>query len=517
MKLYKNLIKSKFLLLLFVFSAAASVWAQNKKVELLRANELIGTTSLDLRKVRKLLGDVQFRHEGAIMYCDSSYQFEETNDFEAFNHIKVIKGDSQQVTGGSHMLYEGDTKIAQITGDNLVLQDKSVFLYTTILDYDLGLDIANYYENGKVVDKNNVLTSRLATFYKKKNRIVFRENVIFTDQKYTIFTDTMEYDTKTKMVYFKGPSKITNVDGGVMYAIYGEYDSERKLTRFNGRSTTVYKDFKLISDKINYNQLLKKGEAKGNVELVSVKDSLTVFGDIAQYSGTNDAGVTKIFPRPLAQIINAKDTLFLSADTLYAVNDASKKQKQIVAVRKVKIFNKMMQGICDSLQYNMMDSTITFYKDPVIWHKNNQLKGDTIKIISKNKQVERMLLNNKSFIISLDTLNNYNQVKGKNMITLFRENKIHKIDVKENSETIYYALQGDTVTFGMNRANSKDIQVRFDQQKVKTIAFYTKPKATFIPLHELRDEDQRLKGFKWRIKERPLKKEVLGKYNSTLK
>ena len=46
-----------------------------------------------------------------------------------------------------------------------------------------------------------------------------------------------------------------------------------------------------------------------------------------------------------------------------------------------------------------------------------------------------------AFIVSKDTLENFNQIKGRLMKAKFdQDNNIKSIDVKGNGETIYYAL-----------------------------------------------------------------------------
>ena len=267
----------------------------------------------------------------------------------------------------------------------------------------------------------------------------------------------------------------------------------------------------LSADKLYYDQFLKAGIAVGNVIVLSKKDSLTVFGDFGNYWG--DQGKTKVYQNALMQQVSnkGKDTLFLSADTLMSINDTLKKEKKIFAYHKVKIFDKNMQAICDSMVNNMMDSTLIFFKDPVMWNGKSQMRGDTIRVVSKNKKIDRVYFRTKAFIVSQDTIENFNQVRGKNMVAIFDSNKIKKVDVKGNAESIYFALQGDTVTSGMNKVESVDMAVRFKNQKIKNIGFYNKPKALLIPPHEIKDDDIRLRGFKWRIGERPDRQVVIGK------
>jgi lipopolysaccharide export system protein LptA len=483
--------------------------AQSKRVELVRANSLEGVAYMG-QPIRKLIGNVALRHQGVMMYSDSTYQYELKNELEAFNHIRIIKTDSQSIKG-DHMNYFGDSRLAKITGNNVILNNKTLFLYTTILDYDLQNDVAHYYNKGTVIDKENKLISEIGTYYNTQNLFVFIKNVVFTDKKYTIYTDTLEYNTETKIVKFKGPTQIVGPDG-TMNADLGTYNSIKKTSDFKGRAVVNFQQFTLSADKLFYDQFTKAGVAIGNVVLFSKKDSVTVFGDYGNYWG--DKGKTKIFPNALMQSVSnaGRDTMWLSSDTLLAINDTVKKEKKLFAYHKVKIFDRNMQAICDSMVNNMIDSTISLFKDPVLWNAKNQMRGDTVKIISKNKSIEKILFRNKSFVVSQDTLDNFNQVKGKFMTTYFKLNKVDKVDVKENSESIYYALKDDTLTTGLNKVESVNMQVRFQNQKVKNIAFYKKPKAKLIPVHELKPEDERLAGFRWRAKERPSKELVLGKY-----
>lgn len=499
------------LLGIFIFLFTIHIFAQPKKVELITAGSLEGTT-YNNQPVRKLTNNVVFKQDDALLYCDLAYQFTLKNELEAFSNIRIIRGDSQSIVNGEHMNYFGDARLAKITGRNIILTNKTMKLYTTILDYNLALDISNYYNIGKVIDGVNTLTSNMGTYFKQSNNFLFIKNVVFKDGKYTIYSDTLNYNTETQIIDFRGPSTIIGPNG-TMKSDKGFYNSITKQTDFQGRAQIVYDNFILNADKIKYNQFTHYGFAEGNVVMVSPKDSVTVFGDFGEYWGLK--GHTKVYPRALMQTVSGggKDTMFLSADTLLSINDTIKKQKQLHAFHKVIVYDrKNMQAICDSMVNNLIDSTTTFYKDPVLWNGKNQMRGDTVIAILKNKKLNQVRFRLKAFMISQDTLENFNQVKGKNMVAYFDSSRINRIEVKENAESIYYALQEDTATNGLNKIESADLSVKFKKQKLKTISFYKKPKATFVPVQDITDNIIRLKGFKWRNSERPNLAAVMGKY-----
>ena len=67
---------------------AATRTTSDSKVHLLHADRLYFDERLH-RTAQILVGNVQFSHEGAFMYCDSALFYESTNSFDAFGN-KII-------------------------------------------------------------------------------------------------------------------------------------------------------------------------------------------------------------------------------------------------------------------------------------------------------------------------------------------------------------------------------------------------------------------------------------------
>ena len=125
------------------------------------------------------------------------------------------------------------------------------------------------------------------------------------------------------------------------------------------------------------------------------------------------------------------------------------------------------------------------------------------------------------------------------MIASFKGQTITHVNVQGNGESLYYALQEPekkdpkatdkdskatdskppepTVTMGMNKIICSNMKINFIEGKVNNISFYIEPEASFIPPHELKQEDKRLKGFKWRDKEKPERKDVVQRKEVALK
>lgn len=116
----------------------------------------------------------------------------------------------------------------------------------------------------------------------------------------------------------------------------------------------------------------------------------------------------------------------------------------------------------------------------------------------------------KSFVISIDTLINYNQIKGRKMLVNFTDSsRIEKVTVEGNGESIYFAIDEKNTVTGMNRVQCGKMNINFKKNKVSKIAFLAKPDGKFIPPKEIKMDDKELDGFRWRIAERPTKESIM--------
>jgi hypothetical protein len=180
-----------------------------------------------------------------------------------------------------------------------------------------------------------------------------------------------------------------------------------------------------------------------------------------------------------------------------------------LAYNTVKIFKSDLQGLADSVEYRSIDSTIYFYQNPVLWSEGNQMTADSIKMLIKNNTIDKIFMNVNSFVISTDTLLNFNQIKGRRMTADFLNRKINRVVVEGNGEAIYYILEEDeSASSGLNRIICSNLTIRFKDGKVNNLSFYTQPEGRVIPPHEITEEDIRLKGFTWKEKEKPTKSDV---------
>jgi hypothetical protein len=272
-------------------------------------------------------------------------------------------------------------------------------------------------------------------------------------------------------------------------------------------------------DKYFLDDIKKFYKAEDNVIMTSKEENTTIYGDDGDYDKLR--GIAKVYGHAyVAKVADDGDTLFMTADTLVSIEDKDPRKKRILAYPNVKIFKSDLQGTADSLAYFTSDSLLFMYKQPVLWTADNQMTSDTIKVAMRNQGLDKVYLLANSFVISQDTLQNFNQIKGRKMVAHFRGKNIHHVDVFGNGESIYYALQEEEkdldsvrvkITFmaGMNRMLCSNMKISFVEGQIDNVSAYVKPDASFIPPHELTKDIQTLKGFKWRLSERPAREDVV--------
>jgi hypothetical protein len=134
-----------------------------------------------------------------------------------------------------------------------------------------------------------------------------------------------------------------------------------------------------------------------------------------------------------------------------------------------------------------------------------------------NSGITHIFLHTNSFITSqADSINNpiqdsvrFNQVRGKDMTGYLTNNKLYRIDVNGNGQTIYYAKNKNDKNFAVNRADCSDLIIYVEENKVKGISLLNDPDGTLYPIKELTTKELRLKGFKWFGHLRPANREEI--------
>lgn len=475
------------------------------QLEIIKADSLVGM-NLPFMQIRKLMGNVGLRQGTTLLYCNLAVLNETTNILEAYGKVKIIQADTVTITGDT-AYYFGNERKAKING-RVKLDDKTIILNTNKLDYDLNSSVAFYNTGGKVLDKKSTLTSKEAYYNTVTKLVNFKTNVKVLDKEGNLSADSLRYSTLSKEAFFVAPTLIVNKKDTTYANPGSQYNTLTKISNLKGRSTVKTEDYVMTADTMIYDPPTEIGIANGSILFISKKDKAILTGDKGRYS--KKTGVTRVFGHALLKNIFENDTLFLNADTLVSLDNKETKVKKLYAYKKVLMYKSDMSARCDSLSYNVSDSTIYFYQKPIIWNTKNQSEADSINIGLRHNKIKIMNMKGKSFVISIDTLVNYNQIKGRKMVVNFTDSsRVEKVTVEGNGESIYYAIDEKNTVTGMNRVQCGKMNINFAKNKVSRIAFLAKPDGKFIPPKEIKPDDKELDGFRWRLAERPTKELIM--------
>lgn len=501
------------LIILVLFSLSA---AGQKRVKLKKADNWLGSVK-DGKRFDRVIGNVIFVQNKTTIYCDSAHFYKSDNRIEAFGKIHITEGDSVDVTA-RNLTYDGDKRIAYLRNNVVFTKLATATLYTDNLNYDRPKNEARYFNGGKLVDSTNVLTSRKGYYNVQTNMASFKTNVVGTHPDYTLTSDTLQYNSRSKIIYFRDHTIVKDNKGGEAVYESGYYNTNQKLSALaQGQLESV--EYRIKGNAYQIDENKKYYKAHGKVVMTSKEENMLIFGDDSFYD--KQKGISKVYGNAyVAKIDDNLDTLFITADTLVSIENPDPKKKRLLAYRNVKIFKTDLQGVADSLAYLSADSIIHFYKDPVLWSDENQITADSIRILLIGKNIDKLITTGNSFVISEDSLKNYNQIKGRRMTAQFKGSMIRTVNVQGNGESIYYALQEKeveaegkrykiTYLTGMNKLICSNMRINFVDGRLVDVIAYVNPDASFIPPHELKEADKRLKGFVWKGDLRPHREDVV--------
>lgn len=488
--------------------------------------EFLSAASYNVKKIDStnfviLVGNVKIRQGKTLLYGDSIVLNTTNNILEGYGHIHINDADSVH-TYAEYMKYLGNTKKAYLR-KKVKLTDGRGILTTDSLDYDVSIKLGQYNRGGKLVRNKTVLKSTEGFYYGITRDVIFRKKVELIDPESTILTDTLEYNTYSQLTNFISPTKIIN-GARIIKTSNGNYNLGTKKGFLYERSIIDDSTYTFTADEMAIDDSLGLGEFRGNA-LYKSKDSLS-FDMIANHIKTNRTkGILLATELPTLLIKQKKDTLFISADTLFSAkisdlkrpipqardlfvkNTDSSLDKYFEAFHHVKIYSDSLQAKCDSLFYGLTDSTIRLITQPIVWSNNNQITGDTIYMFVNNKKPEQLSVFNNAFAINkVDTTNYFNQIKGNRLKVWFDDGSIDKMQTKGNAENMYFVLDDQKKFIGVNRSSAQIIEIQFENSEPAKVKFINQLQGKLNPLNKTLPEELIIRGFKWQEAQRPKSK-----------
>jgi lipopolysaccharide export system protein LptA len=465
--------------------------------------EFPGATILTRNSKRQ----IYIEHDGIEMWCDKAYHYSKEDSISAFGKVIIKQGDTIKLTS-KVANYSGKTQLAFTAGDVLLTEPKST-LRTDTLYFDKIKQQAYYKTGGVVHHEDNVINSSIGKYNMESQKYQFIGNVDIKNPEYTLNSSQLDFYSNSGVAYMYGKSVIKHKNTTI-HCERGYYDTNADLGYFVKNSKIFYNNRIVEGDSLYFNQKTNFASATNNIKITDTINHSIVTGHYAEvYKAKDSVFITK---RALVKSFQQNDSLYIHADTLMITG---KPEERIIrGFKNARLFKTDMNGKCDSIHINQKNGITKLINKPVLWSGNSQMTGDTIQLINniKTNKLDSLKVFYNTFIIHKDSIEGFNQVKGKELIGLFnKENELYNVDINKNAEHIQYSRKDNGELIGISKTLSSAINLGFVNNEIEEATYIGSPEGDLTPDSMYPKNARKLRGFNWRGDERILSVDDLFK------
>ena len=316
----------KFLFSILIILITISSFAQQiRQIQIVSSERLVGLPQKGLSRIIKPI----FSHEGSTLSADSANFNQTANTFEAFGNVVITQSNGTTVYA-DQLNYNGNNRLARLS-KNVRLVDNDATLTTDFLTYNMATRVGTYVGGGKIVNGPNVLTSKNGYYFSNSRDAYFRYNVVVTTPDATIKSDTLRYNSGSKIAYFYGPTNIKGSDDN-LYTENGEYNTTNDQARFGKRNLYQQGSKFLNGDSLFYDRRAGYGRAVKNITFLDTAEKIILKGNLGLYKKADES----ILVTQNAYVVLASesdstktDSIYMTADTLFSKVVLTKSVKAI--------------------------------------------------------------------------------------------------------------------------------------------------------------------------------------------
>lgn len=420
-----------------------------KEVQLIRSETLRGTPSAGTLRVIKPI----FSHEGSTLSADSANFNQTANTFDAFGTVVITQSNGTTVYS-DFLNYNGNTRVALLT-KNVRLVDGTATLTTDHLTYNMGTRIGTYTGGGKIVNEEDVLTSRNGYYFANSNDAYFRYDVDVTTPDANIKTDTLRYNSVTKIAYFYGPTNIYGkTDSTRLYTENGNYHTVTEQARFGKKNLYTQGSKSLKGDSLFYDGKAGYGRAINNITFIDTAQQIILKGGLGTYHEKDES--TLVTRNAYVVFVTENDStktdsIYMTADTLYTRVIPLKEFKPIPA-RELKADSELADAEADADVDSAAPDTIPEAEapapepgkpasdslqtvKPALPAKPAGKKADSVRAVPDSVRAKQAIINDS---IPADT--------GRTRIVMaYHKVKIFKSDLQARADSIFFGYADSTL------------------------------------------------------------------------
>ncbi|MFZ1281978.1 MAG: OstA-like protein, partial [Ignavibacteriaceae bacterium] len=341
----------KNLLLIFVLIPFLVAFPQQGRMITVIGDSLVGKM-VNGESTREVYGNVNILQGNVKITCDKAIHFISRNEAELIGNV-ICTQDTLTIKTPKGYYYGNISKTESHSG--VYLDDKKVILTAENGEYYFDEHRAFFESKVKLYDTTTTLTSDKLTYFQQENRAVAIGDVVIFDGENQIIADSLEHFRNTKVTFAFSNVRLINLKNNS--EIYGEHLEDYREQKY------------------------------------SKIDIKPLFVQVDTTYSENEDGTTTI----------KLDTLFISSRLMEAYRDTA---ERFYAIDSVKILKDEFASKNDLTIYFRKDEKIiteksdASTKQPILWHQNSQLTGDSITIYLDSNKIKQLDVDGTSFMLS---------------------------------------------------------------------------------------------------------------------
>ena len=416
-------------------------------------SEKIQYTSIDNQKCQKLSGNILIEYNNMQIKIDTAIIFEKSKLITGWGNANIYN-DSIFISCDSVSVRRNEETI--IFYNNIILKKDTVNINANYMEYNYEGGWITYNNGGTFKTNQLSIHSDILNYNIKTEEAHFIKNVTCNNTEYNIFSKHLI--TLDNIIYFEDSSKVELTDKTI-YFNRGKKD--------NNKNTEVLYNVKVIdSNQIIKSDLLNR-DITNNISYfnknisIKIDSTINIYGDKLKQT-LNQYLITK----------NCKISLMSSQDSIIITGDSIKinSRDDVEIIRNIQIKGEEISGQCNNMLFLNEKNIIEMIDKPVLIFKNTKLYGEKIILFNNQNELDSIYIPSKPFILSkLDSINFYNQTKGKILEGKILKNKIELLRINGNTEMKHFQTLKSKNMLGLNNIISSGIEIQLHNNSISNV------------------------------------------------
>jgi lipopolysaccharide export system protein LptA len=310
---------------------------------------------------------------------------------------------------------------------------------------------------------------------KNKNIFHFDGNVEMQHDTINIKSDYAIYYKTLGIITLTGNVRIKTTNS-IVKSHYGTFFERESKAIFRKNAYFENNESKTNSDTLIHYYKINRSELYGNAVVLTKSDSSIT-------KGKRIFNLADSIVNVLGNAIYEKkqDNIKILADTI----DFYKKEMISIAKSNVKVHQIDVRTSSQLAKYITKDSILKLYTDPVVYFKNNEIRGDSIFARYNSKRLEKIdVLGSGITLNVVDSLTKQiNRIEGREIYMYFDDqSELERIRSISNAISLYYLQDNNQNENGINSVSGDSLHINFKDNALFDIKAYGGVKGTYYPV-----------------------------------